>query len=356
MDNKQTAQDRADRIQAFYDELQQLEAEQVLSLESEQRAAIGQYHEALLKSLTEAYDIDTSSRQKQLSVGMKIASFIGALALAASVFFLFYQFWGYLTTPVQVVILISAPLLSLLAAYRVSSREATGYFSKLLSMLSFACFVLNLVMLGQIFNVTPSDKALLAWAAFGFLLAYAFDVRLLLGMGIMSLAGFIAARVGTWSGMYWLSMGERPENFFLPALLIFAIPLWFNQRRYSGFAVIYRVFGCLMFLVPVLVLSNWGGASYLTGDHAIIEGGYQLVGFIVSAGLIALGIRYQWTDVVNTGNIFFVIFLYTKFFDWWWEIMPKYLFFLVIALSSLLLLFVYKRIRLQSQLKETTDA
>jgi len=40
-----------------------------------------------------------------------------------------------------------------------------------------------------------------------------------------------------------------------------------------------------------------------------------------------------------------VIFLYTKFYDWWWEIMPKYLFFLVIGLSAVLLLVVFKRLR-----------
>jgi len=45
------------------------------------------------------------------------------------------------------------------------------------------------------------------------------------------------------------------------------------------------------------------------------------------------------------------LFLYTKIFDWWWEIMPKYLFFLVIALSSVLMLFVYKRLRKQSQVE-----
>jgi uncharacterized membrane protein len=349
MDNKQQAQQRADQVQSFYDEVKLLEAENVLHLGAEQKSSASRYHDDLLKTLTDTFDIDISSRQKQLSTGMKIASFIGALALAASVFFLFYQFWGYFTTPVQVSILITAPLLTLLLTWWVSQREATGYFAKLLSMVSFACFVLNLVMLGQIFNITPSDKALLVWAAFGFVLAYAFDVRLLLAMGILCLAAFIAARVGSWSGMYWLYVGERPENFLLPALIIFTIPLWLKQERYSGFSPIYRVFGCLLFLLPVLVLSNWGYGSYLTWPASVIEGMYQILGFVVSAVLIALGIRKQWTDVINTGNVFFVLFLYTKFFDWWWDIMPKYLFFLVIALTSLLLLFVYKRIRVQSQ-------
>ena len=356
MDNKQKAQQRADRIHAFYDEIEQLDAEKVFKFDAEQFESFVSYHKELLDSLTDKYDIDISTRQKQLSTGMKIASFIGALALAASVFFLFYQFWGYFSTPVQVSILIAAPLLSLFVTYWVSEREATGYFAKLLSMVSFTCFVLNLVMLGQIFNITPSENALLVWAAFGILLAYAFDVRLLLAMGILSLAGFIAARMGTWSGMYWLSFGERPENFLVPAVLIFTVPLWLKQKHYSGFMPIYRVFGCLLFLFPVLVLSNWGYGSYLSWDASIIEGSYQLFGFVVSAGLIALGIRQHWPDVINTGNAFFVLFLYTKMFDWWWDIMPKYLFFLVIALSSLLMLFIYKRIRLQSQLTEDSHA
>jgi uncharacterized membrane protein len=155
--------------------------------------------------------------------------------------------------------------------------------------------------------------------------------------------------MGTWSGLYWLYMGERPENFLVPAVVIFTVPLWLKQDRYSGFAPIYRVFGCLLFFIPVLVLANWGYGSFLPWQISSIEGTYQMVGFIGSAALIALGIRKQWHDTVNTGNAFFVLFLYTKFYDWWWDIMPKYLFFLVIALTSLLLLFVYKRIRLRSQ-------
>ena len=76
MDNKQKAQQRADQVQAFYDEVKQLEADEVLQLDQDQRQSIAHYHEGLLKSLTEKFDIDTSTRQKQLSTGMKLASFI----------------------------------------------------------------------------------------------------------------------------------------------------------------------------------------------------------------------------------------------------------------------------------------
>jgi hypothetical protein len=44
---------------------------------------------------------------------MRVASFLGALALAASVFFLFYQFWGHFGETAQVAILLGAALASL---------------------------------------------------------------------------------------------------------------------------------------------------------------------------------------------------------------------------------------------------
>jgi hypothetical protein len=103
-------------------------------------------------------------------------------------------------------------------------------------MVAFACFVLNLVMLGQIFNITPTDRALIPWAALAFLLAYACDLRLLLAAGICCVIAWVAARVGEWGGIYWLHAGERPENFFPVAVLLFAFPLLVDHRRMTGFA------------------------------------------------------------------------------------------------------------------------
>ena len=212
-------------------------------------------------------------------------------------------------------------------------------------MLAFACLVLNVVMIGQIFNITPSDKALLPWAAYALLLAYTCNTRLLLAAALICVMGYVAARVGTWSGVYWLDVGERPENFFPAALLIFLVPSFIAQARFDGFAAIYRIFGLLGLFLPMLVLANWGGGSYLPLASAKVESLYQVLGFIASALVIWLGARREWPEAVNTGLTFFVIFLYTKFFDWWWQVMPKYLFFLVLGLCAVLILLVLRRLR-----------
>jgi uncharacterized membrane protein len=343
--NRTDAQQRADDIGVFNRELSRLETEQVLQLSEAQRSHLHSHQQGLLAQYRAAFDIDQNSQARQLSLGMRIASFLGALALAASVFFLFYQFWGLFDELAQVAILLSASLLSCGLTLVVQRRDSSGYFSKLAALVAFACFVLNIVMLGQIFNITPSDKALLPWAAYALLLAYMTQARVLLAAGIICVLGFIAARVGTWGGLYWLGFGERPENFLPAALLIFAVPLVISQRRFDGFAMTYRVFGLLALFLPMLVLGNWGYGSYLELDPALIENSYQLLGFVLAALVIWLGVRRDWPEVVNTGLTFFVIFLYTKLFDWWWASMPKYLFFLLLGLTAVLILLILRRLR-----------
>ncbi|HNO64232.1 MAG TPA: hypothetical protein PKJ44_09610 [Thauera aminoaromatica] len=69
----------------------------------------------------------------------------------------------------------------------------------------------------------------------------------------------------------------------------------------------------------------------------------RLTGFVTSALAIWFGARRAWNDMVNTGIVFLMLFRYTKLFDRWWDIMPKWLFFLVVALAAILVLRVLRR-------------
>jgi uncharacterized membrane protein len=221
---RQQAQARADQVRTFQRELETLRQEGVLALDAQQQAALRAHHERLFAELGAGFDIDRDLRSKDLSLGMRIASFLGALALAASVAYLFAQFWGRFDTPVQVAILLAAVVASFLATMALHRRDASGYFTKLAALVAFACIVLDTVLLGTAFNIPPSDRALLAWSAFALLLAYSCEVRLLLVAGILCLIAYASARMGTWGGMYWLSFGEWPENFLPVGLALFFLP------------------------------------------------------------------------------------------------------------------------------------
>ncbi|HET9552848.1 MAG TPA: DUF2157 domain-containing protein [Anaeromyxobacteraceae bacterium] len=340
------AQRRVDRIHAFQEELTALEREQVLVLDQPQRARLAAHHGELLRSLAAAFDVDVTGAQKQLSWGMRIVAFLGAAAMSAAVWFLFYKYWGRLGTPVQVAILVTAPLLALAGVELAARREQTGYFATIAALVAFACFVLDLGMLGRIFAITPSQHAFLAWGAFAALLAYGYGLRLLLVAAILSLMGWLTATVGTFGGCYWLSAGERPEHFILAGLAVFAAGFLPHPRREQRtFPATYRLFGLLAVLVAILVMANWGETSVLPLAPRTVEHLYQVGGFAASALAIWAGIRRRWLGTTNLGATFFAIFLYTKLYDWWWEWMARWLFFLVVGLVAVLLLLVMKRLR-----------
>jgi uncharacterized membrane protein len=345
---KKEAQRRVDRVRAFREELDQLERERVIVLSDDQRCGVASYHGKLLADLAGAFDIDTTSAQKQFTVGLRIVSFLGAAAISAAVFFFFYRFWGVLSTAAQVAILVTVPILGTLGIEIAARKEKTLYFASLAGLVAFTAFVLNLSMLGQIFNITPSQNAFLVWATFAFILAYTYGIRILLVAGIIALSGYMAATAGTWAGCYWLSFGERPENFIASGMVLFGVS-FIPHGRYEEFPPFYRVFGLLQALIAALVLAEWGRQSYLILAPQTVEYIYQCIGFAGSGLVIWMGIRKHWPGMTNLGSTFFTIFLYTKLYDWWWKWMPKYLFFLIVGLVAILLLLVLKRLRAMSR-------
>jgi hypothetical protein len=62
---------------------------------------------------------------------------------------------------------------------------------------------------------------------------------------------------------------------------------------------------------------------------------YQVAAVIVTVVLIASGLRRGLNDVVLIASMFGGAFLLGRFVDWWWDWMPKYLFFLILGALAL---------------------
>lgn len=341
------AQQSADRIRLLRKELGTPELQQVLALTPDQQRRFDDWSREQLTQLAQHFDVDTSVSQKRVSWGMRIASTLGSIAICAAVVLFFMRFWGYLDAPLQVAIVMLVPLLALAGAEFMSSRERTLYFTGLLALVAFASFVMNLAVLGSIFNINSTERALLAWGTFALVVAYRYGLRLLLAMGLLLVIGYGAAMVTAQFGYRWLDFYERPELIAFLAASVFCFPFAIEHRRHSNFSAVYRLVGTIIFFVSVLSLAEWGIPSYLPFRHQSIERLYEFVGLVTSAGAIWLGILRHWNGVVNTAATAFVIFLLTRLYHWWWDWMPKYLFFAVIGALGIALVLSFKRLRVR---------
>ena len=343
--SQRDAQQRADRIRAFREELAALEREGALTLALEQRQRLAAHLEETLAALARQFDIDTTESQRQVSWGMRIASTIGGLALCAAVYLFFYRYWGLLSTAVQVALLVAVPLVCLLAAQFASRRERTLYFTSLFCLAAFAAFIVNLTVLAGMFNVTPSPGAFLVWALFALLLAYRYRLRLLLLAGLVCALIYGAALMALLGGVHWLAFIGNEENLIVPGLLVIGASRLVPRQTHPEFPPVYQLLGLLMVFSSVFVLSITARTSYLPIEPKYAEVFYQVAGLAGAAFTVWMGIRRRQAGVVYTGAGFFILFLYARFVDWWWDWMPKYLFFLVIGLISVALLVIFKRLR-----------
>ncbi|MGP0564802.1 DUF2157 domain-containing protein [Nitrospina sp. 32_T5] len=343
--SKKKAQERVDRIQAFQKELQEIESSGLIRLPYETRRLIEGYHADLITRFKHQFDTDNSAAEKQLSLGMRILTFLGGLALCASIFFFFYQIWGLIPESVQIVSVISLPILAVLTMRFAAQREPSHYYASLIGLVAFIGFVLNLNVMGSLYNITPSQNAFLVWGAFALILAYRFGLRLLLLAGLLCLLAYLSATVGAFSGIYWLHFGERPENFIFGGIFLLALPFCIKHHKNPHFTWFYHLVALLSIHLALLIMSYCGHCSYLMGNENRIEVGYQTAALAAYGITVWLGVRLQYPGITHIGTTFCTLFFYTKFFDWWWDALPKSLFFFVLSLITIGLLVLFRSMR-----------
>jgi uncharacterized membrane protein len=344
--SKLEAQARADQVDAFTRELGELERADVLALTPDERAAIGRHHAELLATLARQFDVNRTEPQRQMALGMRVASLLAAVTLSAAVVLFFYRVWGLLGTAAQVGVLTAMPLLSIAGIEIAIRREPTRYVAAILAIMAAAAFALDLSGVGTIFNMTPTPLILAGWAAFALALAYAYDLKLLLAAGIAAAMGYALGTVASAAGVDWTACIARPEPLLLLGPCAVALSFHATTTKPEGFAATWRLIGTAALLLPLVFLSTWPETfSYRLLPLGVLHGVYDVAGFLVPAAIVWWGISRRWPDIVNLSAGFLVLFAYAKFFDWWWSALPRYLFFLILGLLAIATVLVLARLR-----------
>jgi uncharacterized membrane protein len=344
-DLQRKAQQRTDRIAAFRAELAQLEREEALGLTPEQRSRLDAHLDGLLAKLKQSFGVDVNETARRFSRGMRVGALLGGAAFFTAVLLFLHRIWGVLPSAAQVLLLTAMPLLLLAAADLTSRRGAALYFTALLGLAAGLAFALELSALSVTLNLAPSPHALLAWALFAILAAYAFGLRILLGAGLLLSCIYIASLGVVLAGGYWESFMDRPGLLIPAALVCYSVPTLRAHRGGPDFDFVYRANGGAVTLIALLILSFRGDPCCSGLPARTLEVLFQLVGLALSAGIVFHGLRLGKSGIVNLGAAGFVVFLYVRLHAWCWSWMPSYLFFMAIGLIAVGLLLVFRRLR-----------
>jgi uncharacterized membrane protein len=342
---RKEAQKRVDRIALFQAELAELEREGALTLTPEQHSRVDAHVASLLGRFRQQFGIDATESAKRVSWGMRVAALLGAAALVAAMILFLHRIWGNLPTGAQILILASAPVGLLAATEAAFARRVDPYYVAVWALAAGVSFVVELSALGSVLNLPDSPHALFSWGLFAVLVAYAYGVPLLLGAGLVLLCAYSAALVLHAQGYYWAGFPQTAQLLIPGAVLIYCIPSLMKGRSRHDFDFTYRVSGAGLGLGAILIFSTSGDLCCFSLRPRMVEAVYQVLGLLLSTGVVFHGLRLGRSGLVNLGAGAFIVFLFIRLHAWWWDWMPKYLFFLTIGLTAIGLLLVFRRIR-----------
>ena len=344
MPDRDEAQRRVHRIEAFRDELGALAAAGVVTLPDDQQQAIAIYHDGLLQQYAAQFDVDRSTTAGQLSRGMRLASFFGAATLTAAIYSLVDAVWGTLEFPMQATLLCLFPLASLVGVELSARRERTLYVASLFAIVAYGTFWLAIVVLSDLVNLPLTPIPIWAGTLFGLALALAFGFRVILAAALVALVVALAGSMFQSAGIPWDIAFERPDlgTYLSFGLLLLAPHL---SRVDPSFGPTTRLTALVLGFTGLLLLSNVGDMSLFPASNTTVQIFYQVVMLVATVAALVIGVRRQMSETVRTAATALSLFLLIRFVDWFWDALPAYAFFFALAALAFGWLLMLRRIR-----------
>jgi hypothetical protein len=178
---------------------------------------------------------------------------------------------------------------------------------------------------------------LLAAISYGTIAVF-LDSKLLWIVMLLTLAGWWGAQTHFWSGGSFRFAGMNyPLRMTVFGLVVWSCSWLVSKiKRLHFFYDSTYTIGLFLFLLAAWTLSIFGNYDDLSGWKAIKQGHfwYWALGFtVLLGGLILYAFQNKYDTLRDLALVFFLLNIYTRYFEYFWDRTNKGLFFAVLALS-----------------------
>jgi hypothetical protein len=156
-------------------------------------------------------------------------------------------------------------------------------------------------------------------------------------LGLLTLGSWFGTETGYVSGWgaYFLGM-NYPLRFVVLGAVIIAISFFMQRTRFSRLTKSTYIIGLLNLFLALWMMSIWGNYGSMLSWHAasVAERFLWSILFAVAAlGAIIWGLKNDDSVARGFGITFLFINLYTKYFEYFWKVSHKAIFFAILGIS-----------------------
>ncbi len=340
-------QARVKRILSFRHEVTTLADEGVVSRGDPTLAAVAHHHDAILAALSAREEIDLSREEARLSAGMRIATLLGAMALSIAWAMFVSTVWKDLGRTPKLLLVWLPPIALVPAIALAARRDVSGYVANIIGVVASIAVAIAGPATVSLYQNPGARWPYLVAGVFALGLAYRWRLVLPLLIGIAGLAGWLWSLEGVLRGVALEQSFDHAE----PMVLIGAAAIGVSFARWAGsteFRQAWRLLGLAAVVISLLALGVDQQASGL-GLGPASEGIYQVVGLLVFVAITWWGIRHDEVILARGGAVALVLYLIFRMADWFWDVIPDWLFFLLLGALAFGVLRVMRQVRLRGR-------
>jgi len=364
--------------------------EQLAAWRAQGLISAAQHDQLLASVIAPAASQRAVGHERKLGRGVTILINLGAIVLGAGLLTFFASNWIEFERAAKIASLFALTLFFYAAGFELTQPGRLSFPKLGTALIFLGCvmFGVDIVLLALIYDLTAEHawSLLMNWVVW-LAVAYLVRSRLVLALGLIGVVVWFGAEVGYCWGGYWLYLG-RPYHFIGLAACLLAVAGAHAWRGQRAFATSWALVGLLVLYLSTLMLSIfdlqtnlkldpaappvlvrlllYGPFVFAAAGLAIVHFGWRrsrltdrpvlvvfalMIVMMLAAGIastpdsrelwfilvltlltsagIYLGIAWESAVLLNTSLVFFAINLYTRFYEYFWDAMPKSLFFIV---------------------------
>ncbi len=222
---------------------------------------------------------------------------------------------------------------------RKKTKPSKSFSNEFLLFIGAVITGIAIIFLGNALNIKNGhfSPLILTASIIYLVIGGSFPSSLMWTLGLISFCSWFGTETGYVSGWgaYFLGM-NYPLRFILLGILLIAIGFIFKKFKMAALIKPTYAFGLLCLFIALWIMSIFG--NYRDLFHWHHASGLELFCWsllfgIAAAGVIFWGLKTDDGMMRGFGITFLFINLYTKYFEYFWNVTHKALFFTILAIS-----------------------